>query len=50
VNKKKGNVPAVDIKESHRAGALSEFIAHVAAISCAATQQPEATKADHKRK
>jgi hypothetical protein len=45
-----GKVPAEDIKESHRGGALSEFIAHVAAISCADTQQPEATKADHKRR
>jgi hypothetical protein len=49
VNKKNGNVPAEDIRESQRGGALSEFIAQVAAISCADTQQPDTTKADHKR-
>jgi hypothetical protein len=50
VNRKNGNVPAEDIIESQIAGAPSEFIAQVAAISCAETQQPEITRADHSRK
>jgi len=39
VNKKKGSVPADDIIDSQRVGASREFIAQVAAISCADTQQ-----------
>jgi hypothetical protein len=50
VNRKNGKVAAEDIKESQRTGAPSEFIAQVAAISCAETQQPDTTSADQKRR
>src|ERR1700736_1600141 len=50
VNRKKGSVAADDIKESQRVGAPREFIAQVAAISCAETQQPDTTRANHKRR
>src|SRR3974390_1464660 len=50
VKRKKGNVPADDIIEIQRAGAPREFIAQVAAISCAETQQPDTTRANHKRR
>src|SRR5271165_7681385 len=50
VNRKKGSVPAEDINESQRVGAPREFMAQVAAISCAETQQPDTTRADHKRR
>lgn len=50
MNRKNGKVAAEDIKESQRTGAPSEFIAQVAAISCAETQQPDTTSADQKRR
>jgi hypothetical protein len=50
VNRKKGRVPADDIIESQSVGTPSEFIAQVAAISCAETQQPDTTWANHKRR
>ena|SRR5437016_5746728 len=50
VNRKKGSVPADDINESQRVGTPREFIAHVAAISCAETQQPDTIRANHKRR
>ena len=50
MKRKNGKVAAEDIKESQRTGAPSEFIAQVAAISCAETQQPDTTSADQKRR
>ena len=45
VNRKKGNDATVDISEIKRGDPVKEFIIHVAAPSCAATQVPEITVA-----
>ena len=50
MNRKNGKLAADDINESQRTGAPSEFIAQVAAISCAETQQPDTTSADQRRR
>jgi hypothetical protein len=50
VNRKNGKLAADDINESQRTGAPSEFVAQVAAISCAETQQPDTTSADQRRR
>jgi hypothetical protein len=48
VNRKKGNDATVDIKDRNSADGLSLYITHVAAQSCAETQTPETTLANHK--
>ena len=48
VSRKKGNEAAVDNKESIKGDGERVFMTQVAAISCAETQQPEATLASHK--
>ena len=50
VNRKNGKVPADDITESRNADAPSEFMAQVAAMSWAVTQQPETTSASQNRR
>ena len=45
MNRKKGSEPSVDISEIKRGDPVKEFIIHVAALSCAATQVPEITVA-----
>ena len=46
VSKKKGNEAAVDNSDSRKGDAVNEFITQVAAMSWAATQQPETTLAN----
>jgi hypothetical protein len=46
INRKNGSVVAVDISERSNVDGLVLFIIQVAAVSCAATQVPEATVAN----
>jgi hypothetical protein len=48
VRRKKGREAAEDNKESSKGDGDRVFITQVAAISCAETQQPEATLASHR--
>src|SRR6516162_4007803 len=47
VKKKNGNEATVDIRERNKGESLARFMAHVAAVSCAATQVPEIKLASH---
>jgi hypothetical protein len=50
VKRKNGSVLAVDMEESKRGDAPIEFMAQVAAMSWALTQQPDTTRADQTRR
>ena len=48
VSKKKGNEAEVESKDNKSGEVVSVFITQVAAISCAATQQPDKTLASQR--
>jgi hypothetical protein len=48
VNRKKGKVATVDIKEIRSGDEVNVFISQVAAISCADTALPDSRLASHK--
>src|SRR5260221_1678058 len=50
VNRKNGKVPAEGFNQSQTTGIPREFIAQVAAISWAETQQHDTTNANHQRR
>jgi len=47
VKRKKGSEATVDISDIRRGDAVSVFITHVVAVSCAATHVPETRLAAH---
>jgi hypothetical protein len=47
VKKKNGSEATVDIRERNKGESLTRFMAHVAAVSCAATHVPETRLASH---